>query len=129
VHPRDGFVNHPEDPKVAAVTAQRAADVVTRRIQPHVYLPMPLTESSCGAGCEPPGPVLENNPENSKWQMLSPVPSSECEVFGQNDLTWLNSWAVGKQGLFTGEDYVWNLWRRYRCCFPAKGTYIGAIGF
>ena len=69
VHPRQGFVNTAEDPKAAAVCAQRAADIVTRELQPHAYVF--FGDGDCGTGCAPPGPVMENDPENSKWQMLT----------------------------------------------------------
>ncbi|MCP1364624.1 TIGR03756 family integrating conjugative element protein, partial [Halomonas sp. BBD48] len=40
IYPRSGFVTQTHDYKVAASTAQRAADVVTRNGQPHVYQPL-----------------------------------------------------------------------------------------
>jgi integrating conjugative element protein (TIGR03756 family) len=127
VHPRQGFLNTSEDPKAAAVCAQRAADIVTREAQPHVY--QYLGGGDCGTGCAPPGPVLENDATRSKWQMLRPLPSSRCEVFGQNDALLPFSWADGKQVDET-EDYAWNLWRRYRCCIPnPRGIYVGYIEF
>ncbi len=126
VHPRQGFVNTSEDPKAAAVCAQRAADIVTRQFQPHAYVF--LGGGDCGDGCEPPGPVFENDPENSKWQMLTPIAESSCEVFGINDVLQPFSWADFKQVDET-EDYAWNLWRRYRCCFPSLGIFLGSIEF
>ncbi|MGH8653498.1 MAG: TIGR03756 family integrating conjugative element protein [Gammaproteobacteria bacterium] len=126
VHPRQGFVNTSEDPKAAAVCAQRAADIVTRELQPHAYVF--LGGGDCGDGCEPPGPVFENDPENSKWQMLTPIAESTCDVFGINDVFQPFSWADFKQVDET-EDYAWNLWRRYRCCFPSLGIFLGSIEF
>ena len=126
VHPRQGFVNTAEDPKAAAVCAQRAADIVTRELQPHVYVF--LGGGDCGTGCTPPGPVMENDPENSKWQMLTPLPESTCNVFGINDVLEPFSWADFKQ-IDETEDYAWNLWRRYRCCFPNAGIYLGFVEF
>ncbi len=126
VHPRQGFVNTSEDPKAAAVCAQRAADIVTRVLQPHAYVF--LGGGDCGVGCEPPGPVFENDPENSKWQMLTPIPETSCDVFGLNDVLQPISWADFKQVDET-EDYAWNLWRRYRCCFPHLGIFLGSVEF
>ncbi len=126
VHPRQGFVNTSEDPKAGAVCAQRAADIVTRELQPHAYVS--LGGGDCGDGCEPPGPVFENDPENSKWQMLTPIAQTTCEVFGINDVLQPFSWADFKQVDET-EDYAWNLWRRYRCCFPSEGVFLGSVEF
>ena len=61
VHPRQGFLNTSEDPKAAAVCAQRAADIVTRESQPHVYVSLGGDSGAggdCGQGCTPPGPCL-----------------------------------------------------------------------
>ena len=126
VHPRQGFVNTAEDPKAAGVCAQRAADIVTRELQPHAYVF--LGGGDCGTGCTPPGPVMENDPENSTWQMLTPLPESTCNVFGINDVLEPFSWADFKQ-IDETEDYAWNLWRRYRCCFPNAGIYLGNVEF
>lgn len=124
VHPRVGFTASPEDPKAAAVMAQRAADIVTRFAQPHVYVY--LGGGNCGSGCTPPGPVIENDPENSRWQMLTPIPETSCEVFGVNDTASLLSWADFKQ-IDDTQDYAWNLWRRYRCCWPQSGVFLFAV--
>jgi integrating conjugative element protein (TIGR03756 family) len=126
VYPRQGFLNTSEDPKAAAVCAQRAADIVTRQGQPHAY--RYLGGGNCGIGCTPPGPVFENAPLNSQWQLLRPLPSTRCEVFGQNDVAALNSWANHQQ-IDASEDYAWNLWRRYRCCWPHYGLYVGHLEF
>lgn len=122
VHPRQGFVNTSEDPKAAAVCAQRAADITTRPFEPHLYTP--LIGGFCGIGCIPPGPVFEHDPLNSTWQMLTPLPQPTCEVFGVNDVLLPFSWADFKQ-VDSTEDYAWNLWRRYSCCLPNPGIYLG----
>jgi integrating conjugative element protein (TIGR03756 family) len=131
VHPRQGFLNTSEDPKAAAVCAQRAADIVTRQLQPHVYVPLGGGSGAggdCGQGCTPPGPVFENDPGNSKWQMLRPLPETTCSVFGINDVIEPSSWADSKQ-IDETEDYAWNLWRRYRCCYPNPGIFLGFVEF
>ena len=40
VYPRTGWTTQAEEPKAAAVTAQRAGDIVTRAGQPHIYTPL-----------------------------------------------------------------------------------------
>ncbi len=47
VYPRGGFLHHVDDYKAAAVVAQRAGDIVTRRGQIHVYQPL-LASASDG---------------------------------------------------------------------------------
>jgi len=37
VYPRTGWTTQAEEPKAAAINAQRAGDIVTRRRQPHIY--------------------------------------------------------------------------------------------
>ena len=38
VYPRTGWTTQAEEPKAAAINAQRAGDIVTRAGQPHVYV-------------------------------------------------------------------------------------------
>ena len=123
VHPRVGFIATPEDLKACAVTAQRAIDIVTRPAQPHVYFY--LGGGNCGPGCEPPGPALEYNEESVKWQMVYPLPSKGCEIFG-DDLNQPFSWADFKEQDDSGAA-VFNAWRRYRCCWPSSGVFIGRV--
>ena len=37
VYPRTGWTTQTEEPKAAAINAQRAGDIVTRNGQPHIY--------------------------------------------------------------------------------------------
>ncbi|QEA39628.1 TIGR03756 family integrating conjugative element protein [Pistricoccus aurantiacus] len=106
VYPRSGFVSQTHDYKVAAATAQRAADIVTRRGQPHVYQPL-APEDDSDSGRWPPAAVMEGDPETHKWQRLEPEMTMACSIFpdgGENNR------------LQPPGDYVWSLWRPYRCC-------------
>jgi len=118
VYPRSGWTVHAEDPKSAALTAQRAADLVTSREQaPRVYI---HAERKCGNRCWPPPPVKENSRSSHKWQMLTPVNQNNGEIFGNR-----SGWANGK---YTGaEQYAWNLWRPYSCCKKAGSTFLYAV--
>jgi len=118
VYPRHGFVTQSEDPKAAAVVAQRAGDLVTRSQQPHVYLPTTATQSSGGMHVWWPGPLREMDRASGHWQMLVPLISQGCEIFGADDTTQPASWADGK--VDPEGDYVWTLWRPYKCC-PRAG--------
>ena len=113
VYPRTGWTTQAEEPKAAAINAQRAGDIVTRTGQPHVYVPVTRSSSS-GQRVWSPGPLKEKDRRTGTWQMLLPRTESSCDVFGTNDLATLTGWG-GKK--VDGEgDYVWNLWRPYKCC-------------
>jgi integrating conjugative element protein (TIGR03756 family) len=113
VHPRTGWSTQAEEPKAAAMNAQRAGDIVTRAGQPHVYIP--LTGPSSGSQrVWPPGPLVEKDARTGTWQMLAPRPETSCDVFGTNDLVGLAGWGGGR--VDSAGDYAWNLWRPYQCC-------------
>ena len=112
--PRTGFVHQGHDYKAGAVAAQRAADIVSNELQPHIYFPM-LTDSSDGQW--PPGAVVEGDATTHSWQQL--VPSSQsgaCRVFA--DISDQASAARDpfSDRLSPNTGYAFNLWRPYRCC-------------
>lgn len=117
VYPRTGWTTQAEEPKAAAINAQRAGDIVTRTGQAHLYIPI-TSSSASGQKIWPPGPLKEKDPGTGTWQMLVPKPESTCGVFGENDLASTSGWGGGK--VDPEGDYVWNLWRPYKCC-QAKG--------
>ena len=126
VYPRMGFVHQGHDYKAGALAAQRAADITTRRHQPHIYWPM-LASGSRGQW--PPGAVIEGDVDTHKWQQLIPVAeASECRVFAdQSDHT------AGPTGPFRDRlsqitGYAFNLWRPYRCCRRAGSWLIFHTG-
>ena len=112
VYPRTGWTTQAEEPKAAALNAQRAGDIVTRTGQPHVYVP--VTGSSGSMKVWSPGPLMEKDRSTGTWQMLLPLSESSCDVFGTNDLASLTGWGGGR--VDSEGDYVWNLWRPYKCC-------------
>lgn len=129
VYPRDGNVTQQHPAKAAAVLSQRAGDIVTRLIQPHVYLPLPTGgRSMVGAAMvwQPP-PLKERDETTGKWQMLAPVAQSGCEVFGANDSVLPLSWGDGRTSVTGG--YAFNLWRPYSCCVRAGQIFLGAVNF
>jgi len=113
VYPRTGWTTQAEEPKAAAINAQRAGDIVTRRRQPHIYRAVSGSSNS-SQKVWPPGPLKEKDRHTGTWQMLAPRPELTCGVFGKNDLASLNGWGGGR--VDSGGDYVWNLWRPYKCC-------------
>lgn len=64
-----------------------------------------------------------SNEQTDKWQMFSPKNDDQCEPFGNNDSTWTQ----GRTD--ESHQYAWNYWRRYECCVPGKGVYIGHTNF
>ena len=120
VYPRNGWTMQTEEPKAAAIAAQRVGDIVTRRGQPHLYLPLTGPKTS-RQRVWPPGALLERDNRTGTWQMLSPNADSTCGEFGGNDLTGVNSWSGGR--VDASGEYVWNLWRPYKCC-NARGQWF-----
>lgn len=113
VYPRTGWTTQAEEPKAAAINAQRAGDIVTRSGQPHVYVP--VTDSlEFRQRVWPPDPLVEKDRRTGTWQMMVPRTETSCNVFGTNDLASLTGWGGGR--VDSGGDYVWNLWRPYKCC-------------
>ena len=121
VYPRTGFINQANDAKAAAVIALRAAHIVTRQHQPHFYTPLP---STCGQDCAAKK-VTQNN-DDTQWQMLSPIESNQCEVFGKekNQAQWGIDAAKTAHGA-----YVFNVWRHYRGCVQGVGKYLYSMNF
>ena len=72
-----GFLHQTDDYKSGAVVAQRAGDVVTRRMQPHVYQPL-LASSSDGYW---PAGALGDRRLDGQWQELTPTLEPCCAVF------------------------------------------------
>ena len=104
VHPRTGFLHANEEPKGAAVMAQRGMDIATRHDQPHVYQPAPVDSS---------------NEDIDKWQMVSPVAESRCAAFGTDPQYGLNRASTG--------NYGWLYWGQHECCIRRSGKFLGSV--
>lgn len=117
VYPRAGGVLNANDYIAGAVAAQRAADVVTRTGQPHIYVPYTKGRSD---GFWPPDPVQENNRRNHKWQILAPSLEKTCSIFP-------NAENVNRLS-FDGA-YVFALWRPYKCCKKRGQKFLYSIDF
>ena len=116
VYPRGGFLHQVDDHKAAAVVAQRAGDIVTRRGQIHVYQPL-LSEQRDGYW--PAGALIEGNESTGKWQELVPRMSPSCAVFPN-----LNPRVQATDG-----GYAWALWRPYSCCQRQGQVFLGHVEF
>ncbi len=151
VYPRIGSVHQVDPPKAAAVTVQRAADIVTKTKQiPHVYVPYAsdndeeytvgditaTTRADCEASdgfwdtlTDIPKCIQQKFtqflPSGSEktdwWQMISPI-RTECETFGT-----AGEWSLGKQS--DDERFAWLYWRKYECCVPSGGFLLFSVKF
>jgi integrating conjugative element protein (TIGR03756 family) len=122
VYPRGGFLHQSDDYKMAAVIAQRAGDIVTRRNQIHVYqavLPSQAVEDDEQDGYWPAGALVESDPKTGKWQELVPTLSQSCAVFPNTNT----------RTQATDGGYVWALWRPYSCCKREGEAFLGSVDF
>lgn len=116
VYPRGGFLHQTDDHKAAAVVAQRAGDIVTRRGQPHVYQPL---LAAADDGYWPAGELVESDASTGKWQELAPTIKNTCAVFPHSEAR-----VQAQQG-----DYAWALWRPYSCCQRRGQVFLGSTDF
>ena len=121
VYPRTGFVDTADDAKAGAVVAQRAASIVTRDAQPHVYYPL---SESCGSHCKAYSAVA-NDKNTVQWQMVYPTEQDTCNIFGVNYLAHINPWDSSEARIGHGS-YVWVMWHHYEGCIQGQGKYIGS---
>ncbi len=121
IYPRTGFLDQPSDAKNAAVIAQRAADIVTKNAEPHVYQPLSRV---CGSHCEIK--ATEENNKDTQFQMVYPTPEAQCNVFGSNDTFDPTPWH-GDDVTKGNGNYIWFMWRHYRGCIQGMGEYIYSI--
>ena len=116
-YPRTGDVIQPHPVKASAVLVERAADIVKRPAQAHIYKRLQDVANSGGYQ------VFESQgvPE---WQMVYPR-SSGCVQFGQNDSLSLISFGDARTSAEAG--YIWNLWQRYDCCSKTGAVFLFTI--
>ena len=121
VFPRTGFVNQKDDPKAAAVVAQRVGNIVTG--VPGLHIHQPLLGNNFVLTWLP-GELIENVPFTGVWQMIKPLPDPLCYTFGVNDVLSPLPWSTGRTTDDNG--YAFSLWRRYECC-EARGSLINIV--
>ena len=123
VYPRTGFVQQGHDYKAGAVVAQRAADIVTRSGQPHVYR---RPDGGGGTGQWPPGEVVEGDAGTHRWQPLAPRVGS-CSLFAASANPPAGVVDPLAANVSEGGGYAWNLWRPYRCCARRGQWFLGSF--
>jgi len=117
LYPRYGFINQRDDAHAAGVAAVRGVDIASEGyLSPHLHIEIAEEEeidSSVAAF---------RYPKENPWQRISPNPSTECEVMGDdNSREW--SGDVSSTKGFN----AWNYWHIYECCVPNSGALIGYV--
>lgn len=159
VYPRNGYLLQPDRLKAAAVTAFRAAHVVTRPGQPHIYREAKAVDHpkfmefdngyetfKVNSKIRKSGSVYLNpfQDEKGRWQLVYSEGAEidkSCHRFGSPDVNpsltegeatprligdvenslpiqWTEN-KVSQDG-----DYIFNLWRRYRCAPEPQGSNV-----
>jgi len=115
LYPRAGSLGTKNIDQAGAVFAQRAANIVTRPGQPHIY-------------AYAPGPVADSfgsqiNGE-TKWQMLAPRVENFCTSFG-TDPDYPPTFRAPDAN--DKGNFAYTLWRHYSCCSGSGDTYVGTL--
>ena len=102
VFPRHGAIASQASPyRAYAVLAQRAADIATTSLAPHIYIR---------------APGQATNERTDQWQRVTSPPSLSCGTFGGfTESTLTASW---------DDNQTWQLWRPYECCLPNPGAVL-----
>lgn len=112
-YPRMGEIVQSHPVKSSAVIAERVGSIIKQEAQPHIYKYL-----------EPGSGFRYFGDRPTKWQMLSPVPETTCQTFGENDSLSLSSFGDGKTD--TADGYVWNMWNKYDCC-RVRGAFLFSV--
>jgi len=141
IYPRTGWVNNSDQLKARASAAFRAAHIVTRPDQAHVYL-HPEKRTSGFKRVDTRGGLSPNDPETGSWQMVKPKFADECTLMQDSEIeTGLferrDEFVVDEQtneatltdGSLMSADgtYVWNLWRHYECAVKPYGDSVSEL--
>ncbi|ERF77781.1 TIGR03756 family integrating conjugative element protein [Gallibacterium anatis] len=118
IYPRAGTVTQIHPYKAAAVTAQRAADIISRSGQLHIYIPA-AQKARPSRGYWPPPPIEEGKIKTHKWQMLYPKMENSCAIFPDRSSSDTYSDKISEK-----QDYAWALWRPYSCCKRRGQTFL-----
>lgn len=126
LYPRIGFVVQAHDYKAGAVAGLRAANIVTRWQQPHVYVP---ALGAARDGYWPPGAVREDDPTTARWQRLLPESDGECGQLADIDDLAAGALDPYAERLSEAGDYAWAVWRPYECCADEGGVLLYDVTF
>lgn len=118
-YPRIGHATNHDEFKEGALAVFRSGHFVSRRSQSHIYTSISnqgVSKSQGFYGVRPP----ETSLTSGKWQQISPAKDDDCH-FMPLPISTTNP-KDGKRSYRSDDgNYVWNLWRRYRCCQKPSG--------
>lgn len=106
IYPRSSMTIHQDSFKSAVLGVFRAAHFITRTGQPHVYFPLDAPD---GKGRWPPAGLSQNDANSGQFQMLYPDVETDCRSFPYGATPGLSKRDTTTQ-------YVWNFWRKHKCC-------------
>lgn len=106
IYPRTSMTTQQDTFKSSVLGIYRVAHIVTRPSQGHIY--REVTAPS-GKGYWPPGPLSETDERTGVFQMLYPDVENDCKKFPYGAEP-----SAGKRD--TKTQYVWNFWRKHKCC-------------
>tara|TARA_R110001592_G_scaffold316364_1_gene592809 strand:+ start:45339 stop:46247 length:909 start_codon:yes stop_codon:yes gene_type:complete len=118
IYPRTSMTTQQDTFKTSVLGVYRVAHIVTRSSQGHIYRSL-TTQSEDGYW--PPSPLTENNASTGVFQMLYPDVESNCMEFPYGGEP-----GAGKRDSKT--QYVWNFWRKHKCCQRAGDSLIFHTG-
>lgn len=114
IYPRHGFMTAQDPLKASVLSAFRAAHVVTRTGEPHVYLTVDQPDSD---GYWPSDPLDKDESDTGIWQMLYPQEDDSCQGFPYGG-------SPPSARRSTDGNYVWSFWKSYKCCQRKGSTLI-----
>lgn len=119
IYPRQGWVSQSDEVKNRSVAAFRAAHVVTREGQPHVYRYAEPKKEGFIRNDIPS--LTPTNVESGSWQMMYPTKMNQCGLM--QSLPIETSGGI-RDTKYTSDDgtYIYNLWRRYECAVRPLGA-------
>ena len=113
VYPRQGYTTQSDEMKAAAVAGFRAAHVVTREDQKHIYNHLYPKRDPRYLKVDHPDPLSPIDETTGKWQLVAPELAEQCVVFGEED-GLVDPWTRDQQS--DDRTYGYTLWREYVCC-------------
>ena len=154
VYPRSGFVLQSDPAKAAAVTAQRAIDIVLNDGNGHIFKPVdasatqnilrgnvaarskPECEDSGGSWGQMDGKESKYGCRQQIWHQWNPNSNEQSDnwqmLLPRNDnkceaFGATGNWSRGK--IAEDGNYVWNYWRDYSCCIKGGSVLLKVVDF
>lgn len=117
IYPRHGFMTAQDPLKAAVLSAFRAAHVITRAGEPHLYYTIQMSAE----GYWPSASLNQNDRDTGIWQMLYPKKDNDCQRF-----PYSGNPSISRRS--SDGNYVWNFWKSYKCCQRAGQRLIHHTG-